>query len=87
NGFVTMTNMLQKMANEVCGGRLAAFLEGGYDLGSVGYSVAAMLSTMAGLGIPVQDPVEPPPDTVRPQTRARIDNSINIQKKYWKLEP
>lgn len=84
-GYTRMTSILQNLASQICGGCLAAFLEGGYDLGSVGYSVAAMLSTMAGLNIQVNDLIEPPPDIVRPQTELRIYNSIEIQKKYWKL--
>lgn len=85
HGYTCMTARLQKIASQICGGRLAAFMEGGYDLGSVGYSVAAMLSTMAGLDIQVNELIEPPPDIIRPQTKARIDDSIETQKHYWKL--
>ncbi len=84
-GFMRMTTMLKKLADEVCQGRIAATLEGGYDLGSVGYSVAGMLSAMGEMGIKVNDPVEPPSDVVRPQARIRIDDAIEIQRKYWKV--
>ncbi|HEX3032918.1 MAG TPA: histone deacetylase [Bacillota bacterium] len=84
-GYMRMTSMLMEMADQVCNGRLVSILEGGYDLATVGYSVSGMISVMGKMGISVHDPVEPPPDVVRPQTRIRIDNSIDIQKKFWQL--
>ena len=37
--FAWVTERLCEVADEVCGGRLAATLEGGYDLGALASSV------------------------------------------------
>lgn len=85
NGYLRLTTMLKGLADEVCGGRIGAVLEGGYDLGTIGYSVAAMISALGELNIQVSEPVEPPVDVLRPQTQVRIDNAIEIQRQYWEL--
>jgi len=41
--FATLARMVKEIADEHCQGRLVAALEGGYDLGALGRSVAAVL--------------------------------------------
>jgi len=84
-GFGRMAEMLVDLAGEVCNGRLVAVLEGGYDLKTLGYSVLAVLNSFNGAGLEVADPIPAPPNVVRPQTRIRIDDALEIQKKYWHL--
>ena len=41
--FATLARLVRAVADERCGGRLVATLEGGYDLAALGRSVAAVL--------------------------------------------
>lgn len=47
-GFGRFTAVLAALADELCGGRLVAVLEGGYELGALVESVAASLEALAG---------------------------------------
>lgn len=46
-GVVGMAGRMLDVAREVCGGRFAAVLEGGYDLDAIRHSAEAMLTEMA----------------------------------------
>lgn len=46
-GFREMTQRVKKMAQELCGGRIISFLEGGYDLGALSESVAFHMAELA----------------------------------------
>ncbi len=50
-GFGALARHLRGVADEVCGGRIVATLEGGYDLDALGASVAAVLEVLAAPGI------------------------------------
>jgi acetoin utilization deacetylase AcuC-like enzyme len=58
-GFAELVRRLRALADELCGGRIALILEGGYDPDALGWSVAATLGVF--LGRPVTDPLGPPP--------------------------
>jgi acetoin utilization deacetylase AcuC-like enzyme len=47
-GYVTLTRRLMAVARDTCDGRLAAVLEGGYDLVALEASVRAVLGEMGG---------------------------------------
>jgi len=51
SGFVTMARTLAQLADELCEGRLALILEGGYDLHALASSVVAVTTALAG-GVP-----------------------------------
>ena len=59
SGFVEMTQMLARLADELCAGRLALTLEGGYDLAALSSSVVAIAMALSG-GTP-RDVLGPPP--------------------------
>lgn len=59
-GFAELVRRLRALADELCGGRMALLLEGGYDPEALGWSVAATLAVL--LGRPAPDPLGPPPD-------------------------
>ena len=59
-GYYTVAHKLQAIADKHCPGRLAAVLEGGYDLDGLAYGVDATLR--AWLGLPaIDDPAGPSP--------------------------
>lgn len=84
-GFRKMTKLILEAAKEVCEGRVVMALEGGYDIASVGYPVAAVLAEMNQLNIKVDDPLLPPPNRILPQMRYRVDEAVRVQKNYWQL--
>ena len=58
-GYGYLAGVLRQMAEELCGGRLAFTLEGGYDLQALAHSIAATLQAL--LGEEVDDPLGPSP--------------------------
>jgi acetoin utilization deacetylase AcuC-like enzyme len=59
-GFAELLTRLHQLAEELCDGRMALILEGGYDPVALGWSVAATLEAL--LGLPVTDPLGAAPD-------------------------
>jgi acetoin utilization deacetylase AcuC-like enzyme len=57
-GFAAIVRQLHSLAMELCGGRLALVLEGGYDPEALAWSVAASLDAL--LGRRAEDPVGSP---------------------------
>jgi acetoin utilization deacetylase AcuC-like enzyme len=58
-GYGMMTRKLAALANELCGGRLAVSLEGGYSLDALGYGALATFEALLG-DLPTGDPLGPP---------------------------
>lgn len=58
-GYAGLVARLCALADEVCQGRIAFVLEGGYHLPALGAAVTATVSVL--LGRPVHDPLGPPP--------------------------
>ena len=48
SGYSKMTQMLVQFAEENCGGRVVSFLEGGYNLNTLGVTVAAHVNALKG---------------------------------------
>lgn len=71
-GFARMTRIMRDLAEEVCDGRLAFVLEGGYDLDVLAYAVLNTFRILLGEDERVEDPIGPGPITPRP-VRARIE--------------
>jgi len=59
SGFGSWVLLLKGLADELCGGRLALTLEGGYDVEALAWSVEATLRVL--LGEEFEDPIGPPP--------------------------
>ncbi|MCJ7619723.1 MAG: histone deacetylase [Anaerolineae bacterium] len=68
-GYGSLAGILKQMADELCDGRLAFTLEGGYDLQGLAHSIAAVLQAL--LGEDIDDPLGPSP---RPSTS--VDDMI-----------
>jgi acetoin utilization deacetylase AcuC-like enzyme len=64
-GFARMARVLCQLSEELCGGRMVAVLEGGYDLGALSCGVLNMLRIMQGMG-DVEDPIGQSPDDETP---------------------
>jgi acetoin utilization deacetylase AcuC-like enzyme len=71
-GFGMLTSMVIELAAELCSGRLAFVLEGGYDVGALGSGVVATLERLNGAGGP---PMPPLPALLRP-VRTAIERAV-----------
>jgi acetoin utilization deacetylase AcuC-like enzyme len=70
--FAQWTALLRDLAAELCGGKIAFMLEGGYDPEALGWSVAATLRVLLGEEAP--DPLGPPPRAATPDVRPLIES-------------
>ncbi|MHB0875101.1 MAG: histone deacetylase family protein [Anaerolineae bacterium] len=59
-GFSAMVHTLIALAEELTEGRVAFYLEGGYEPAVLAACVANLCATVAGLPLPLQDPAGPP---------------------------
>ena len=78
-GFSVLASIVRSIARESSGGKIAAVLEGGYDLGLLAHSVAEILDVFMG------NEAEKKPREISPQVRTRLDEVKKIQQKYWHL--
>ena len=73
-GYGAIARRVCSVADQVCGGRLVAVLEGGYDLGGLAGGVAAMVEAMERAGEPREWPEgEDQAAAIAPNARRAID--------------
>ncbi len=77
NGFAILASIVRSIARKTCDGKIAAVLEGGYDLGLLARSVAAVLEVFTGKEREI-DGSEP----IR-NVRERLEEIKRVQSKYW----
>jgi len=77
-GFRAMTRVLLRIARAHAGGRLAAILEGGYDMQALGRSVPAVLDELGGAALDAALATPHPRSGVLEPVRA-------VQADYWDL--
>ncbi len=58
-GFARMAQVLCRLSDELCDGRLVAVLEGGYDLDALSFGVMNMLRILQGHADDFEDPLGP----------------------------
>ena len=78
-GFSALASIVKQIAKENCAGKVAAVLEGGYDLDLLAYSVAAVLDVFMGME------AEKKPHDVGPLIKERLDEVKKMQRKFWHL--
>lgn len=78
-GFSILSSIVKSIAKESCDGKVAAVLEGGYDLKLLARSVEAVLDVFMG-----NEPEKKQYD-VSPQVRARLEEVKKIQHKFWQF--
>lgn len=75
-GFGQWVALIKGLADELCGGRLAFSLEGGYDQEALAWSVDATFRVL--LGEPVEDPLGPAPHLSEPVISDLLDEYRRI---------
>jgi acetoin utilization deacetylase AcuC-like enzyme len=75
-GFGAMAGVVKEIANTCCHGKLAATLEGGYNLEAQADAVIAELKAFQGL--------VPDIDGIDPNIAKKIEEVKKVQSSYWK---
>ena len=75
-GFGQWVALIRALAGELCGGRLALTLEGGYDHEALAWSVDATFRVL--LDEPVDDPIGPPPARPEPDIQDLLEECRRI---------
>lgn len=81
-GFRRMVAQIKVLADELCGGRVAATLEGGYDLEALPCAVEATVRELSGSRREVADPYGSPPHAGGPAEVAAV---VEAAKKIHRL--
>jgi acetoin utilization deacetylase AcuC-like enzyme len=76
-GFRAMTRVVMRIAHEHADGRVAAILEGGYDLSALRAAVPAVLDELAG--VTLADPL------ATPHPRGAVRRRRERRRPYWDL--
>jgi acetoin utilization deacetylase AcuC-like enzyme len=85
SGFGAMAGLVVEGARRWCGGRVAAVLEGGYDLAALADSVAATIEATTGEAVERREPSAPVPEAPYAVIRSRVREMRSIAGHYWKL--
>lgn len=80
DGFSWMVNVLDKLADELCNGRILFALEGGYNITALAYSVKATIERLLGYTETI-DPLGYAPKNKKPD----IDDILEAVKKIHKI--
>jgi acetoin utilization deacetylase AcuC-like enzyme len=76
-GFGYMAAVIRDLAAELCGGRVALFLEGGYDLEGLSASMVRVIQTFDG------GPAPRPQGAPSPRHERVLAETISQAKRYW----
>jgi len=80
--FAELTMRLVRLAEQSCGGRLLAMLEGGYELCGLARSVYNTVDVLAGGEGVYEKDAQGEPGQVQ---RERVEDARRIHSKYWRL--
>ena len=84
-GYGQIAEIVRRIADESCDGKIVMALEGGYNLDVIGHCAAAVLNEFGEYGLQVEEPEWRPEVFQKPMMRVPIDEAINVQRKYWGL--
>ena len=82
-GFAAMARVLLNLADECCGGRLVAVLEGGYHVGGLTVSVRAMLNELSDETICREHQLSALEKETDEYNALLFDKVIALQSQYW----
>jgi acetoin utilization deacetylase AcuC-like enzyme len=83
-GFSRIADIILEIARATCGGKVAAALEGGYDLAALRRSVKAVLETMRDGACPDRRRIMEKEDAQYTRMREPIEEIKRVQKSFWK---
>lgn len=77
SGFAVLASIVKSIASKN-GGKIAAVLEGGYDLAVLAASVVAIIDVLMG-----KEPIARGPFKLDPVVRERLEEIKKVQSRYW----
>jgi len=80
DGFAVLASIVNSIARKTCEGKVAAVLEGGYDLDLLSRSVAAIIDVFMGF-----EPEWKEPPKIAPAVRQRLEEIKKVQSEYWHI--
>ncbi len=84
--FAAMAERIKDLAEEVCGGKLMASLEGGYDLAGIAASIANTIAVMAGDETRLMEPEDSKPGLSSPRRGMEVvETTREYLSAYWSL--
>ena len=81
--YADATNIIKKLADKVCDGRIVIILEGGYHLEALSHGILATVSTLAGLN-GVKEPYPPPKQELNDYIKEKVSMVKRNLSEYWK---
>ena len=79
NGFAILASIIISIAKQTCNGKIAAVLEGGYDLKFLAHSVSGILEVFMGKEAKRKD------STASGRVKERIDEIKKVQSEFWNI--
>ena len=84
--YADITRKVMDVAQNVCNGRIAMVLEGGYHLEAVPRAIAGIIATLAEIqDYEIIEPRKPPPQTLSSEVRSRVEKIKTILAEYWDI--
>jgi acetoin utilization deacetylase AcuC-like enzyme len=79
-GFAVLTSIVRSIAKETCDGKIAAVLEGGYDLKLLAHSTASIIEVFLGKEPEIE---KEKTEKLNQRVRERLDEVKRVQVQYW----
>jgi len=81
--YENVTEMIKKLAEKVCDGKLVIVLEGGYDLDALPQCILTTVSKLAGID-KIKEPYTPPKQELSDYIREKVSMVKKNLNQYWK---
>jgi len=81
--YANATEIVKKLADKVCNGRVVVMLEGGYDLDALPQGVLATVSKLTGIN-KIKEPYPPPKQELSDYVREKVSMVKRNLSEYWK---
>lgn len=79
-GFALLASIVKSITKKSCVGKLAAVLEGGYNIALLPESIASVLEVFMG-----KEPLRKDESPLSPQVRDRLEEVKKVQSQFWHL--
>ncbi|MGP3703997.1 MAG: histone deacetylase family protein [Candidatus Bathyarchaeota archaeon] len=83
--YLKMVEEFVGLAEKHCNGKIIGFLEGGYSRETLSKSLPAVVATLAGINVKLEDEKIRAPETVSRKVEETISKVKKVLSKYWKI--
>ncbi|GAH16103.1 unnamed protein product [marine sediment metagenome] len=88
NSYIKLTQKLLTLANNVCNGKIAFILEGGYSLSALPICSYSIVKTLLGdmVNLPSQEKIEFPEDLDISKVITKVKDELkDLLRDYWPI--